>query len=60
MDDKRRPLVFSIALDRRTERAHYDASWAHTTGLPNELNMRRDGDLGSPASTPDNRFCSAR
>ncbi|MFB9480688.1 GH32 C-terminal domain-containing protein [Streptomyces filamentosus] len=46
VDDKGRSLVFSIAQDRRTERAHYDAGWAHNAGLPIELSMRPDGDLG--------------
>ncbi|MFJ7131446.1 GH32 C-terminal domain-containing protein [Streptomyces fungicidicus] len=46
VDDKGRSLVFSIAQDRRTERAHYDAGWAHNAGLPSELSMRPDGDLG--------------
>ncbi|WP_169796137.1 glycoside hydrolase family 32 protein [Streptomyces hirsutus] len=46
VDDKGRSLVFSIAQDRRTERAHYDAGWAHNAGLPIELSMRPDADLG--------------
>lgn len=46
VDDKGRSLLFSIAQDRRTERAHYDAGWAHNAGLPLELSMRPDGDLG--------------
>lgn len=46
VDDKGRSLVFSIAQDRRTERAHYDAGWAHNAGLPIELGMLPDGDLG--------------
>ncbi|TXS47923.1 glycoside hydrolase [Streptomyces sp. or43] len=46
VDDKGRSLVFSIAQDRRTERAHYDAGWAHNAGLPVQLSMRPDGDLG--------------
>ncbi|MFF7865451.1 GH32 C-terminal domain-containing protein [Streptomyces qaidamensis] len=46
VDDKERSLVFSIAQDRRTERAHYDAGWAHNAGLPVQLSMRPDGDLG--------------
>ncbi|MFF0002342.1 GH32 C-terminal domain-containing protein [Streptomyces tibetensis] len=46
VDGKGRSLVFSIAQDRRTERAHYDAGWAHNAGLPVQLSMRPDGDLG--------------
>ncbi|QKW03257.1 GH32 C-terminal domain-containing protein [Streptomyces sp. NA02536] len=46
VDGKGRSLVFSVAQDRRTERAHYDAGWAHNAGLPSELSMRPDGDLG--------------
>ncbi|GLW55061.1 GH32 C-terminal domain-containing protein [Kitasatospora phosalacinea] len=46
VDGKGRSLLFSIAQDRRTEQAHYDAGWAHNAGLPVELTMRPDGDLG--------------
>ncbi|MFF6829506.1 GH32 C-terminal domain-containing protein [Streptomyces longwoodensis] len=46
VDDKGRSLVFSIAQDRRTERAHYDAGWAHNAGLPIQLSMLPNGDLG--------------
>jgi sucrose-6-phosphate hydrolase SacC (GH32 family) len=46
VDAKNRSLLFSIAQDRRTERAHYDSGWAHNAGLPVELTMRPDGDLG--------------
>ncbi|WP_251491452.1 GH32 C-terminal domain-containing protein [Actinacidiphila cocklensis] len=46
VDAKGRSLVFSIAQDRRTEQAHYDAGWAHNAGLPVQLSMLPDGDLG--------------
>ncbi len=46
VDERGRSLVFSIAQDRRTERAHYDAGWAHNAGLPLVLSRRGDGDLG--------------
>jgi sucrose-6-phosphate hydrolase SacC (GH32 family) len=46
VDPKGRSLVFSIAQDRRTEQAHYDAGWAHNAGLPIALSLRPDGDLG--------------
>ncbi|MEV5774844.1 GH32 C-terminal domain-containing protein [Streptomyces antimycoticus] len=45
VDDKGRSLLFTIAQDRRSEQAHYDAGWAHNAGLPVELAMRPDGDL---------------
>ncbi|MHA4816134.1 LamG-like jellyroll fold domain-containing protein [Streptomyces aculeolatus] len=46
VDGSGRSLVFSIAQDRRTEQAHFDAGWAHNAGLPIEVTMRSDGDLG--------------
>ncbi|WP_159001493.1 LamG-like jellyroll fold domain-containing protein [Streptomyces sp. SBT349] len=46
VDSSERSLVFTIAQDRRTEQAHFDAGWAHNAGLPVELTMRPDGDLG--------------
>jgi sucrose-6-phosphate hydrolase SacC (GH32 family) len=46
VDQQGRSVVFSITQDRRTERAHYDAGWAHNAGLPIELYLRGDGDLG--------------
>lgn len=46
VDPKGRSVVFSIAQDRRTEQAHYDAGWAHNAGLPVVLSLRPDGDLG--------------
>jgi sucrose-6-phosphate hydrolase SacC (GH32 family) len=46
VDHRGRSVVFSIAQDKRTERAHYDAGWAHNAGLPVMLSLRPDGDLG--------------
>lgn len=45
VDGAGRSLLFTIAQDRRTEQAHYDAGWAHNAGFPLELSMRPDGDL---------------
>lgn len=46
VDPKGRSVLFSLAQDRRTEQAHYDAGWAHNAGLPLALSLRLDGDLG--------------
>lgn len=46
VDEQGRSVVFNIAQDRRTEQAHYDSGWAHNAGLPMEIYLRADGDLG--------------
>jgi len=46
VDGHGRSILFSIAQDRRTEREHYDAGWAHNAGLPLTLSLRDDGTLG--------------
>ena len=46
VDPRGRSILFSLAQDRRTEQAHHDAGWAHNLGLPIELSLRADGDLG--------------
>jgi len=46
VDGQGRSILFSIAQDRRTERQHYDAGWAHNAGLPLVLSLRDDGTLG--------------
>lgn len=46
VDESGRAILFSLAQDRRTERSHYDAAWAHNTALPLVLSLRPDGDLG--------------
>ncbi|WP_229068731.1 GH32 C-terminal domain-containing protein [Actinoplanes sp. DH11] len=45
VDPQGRSVVFSIAQDKRTERAHYDAGWAHNAGLPIVLSLGADGDV---------------
>jgi sucrose-6-phosphate hydrolase SacC (GH32 family) len=44
-DQKGRSVVFSIAQDKRTERAHYDSGWAHNAGLPIVLSLGADADV---------------
>ncbi|MGR6918015.1 GH32 C-terminal domain-containing protein [[Actinomadura] parvosata] len=46
VDDKGRSVIFSIAQDKRTEQAHHDSGWAHNAGLPLQVSLRPDGDLG--------------
>ncbi|SHR25143.1 Levanase precursor [Mycobacteroides abscessus subsp. abscessus] len=46
IDDKGRSILFSIAQDRRTDQEHYDAGWAHNAGLPLELSLLKNGELG--------------
>ncbi|MCM3575593.1 GH32 C-terminal domain-containing protein [Mesobacillus subterraneus] len=46
VDENGRSILFSIAQDRRTEQQHYDAGWAHNAGLPIELSLNDEGDLG--------------
>ncbi|HCT76620.1 MAG TPA: endo-inulinase [Micromonosporaceae bacterium] len=45
VDPQGRSVVFSIAQDKRTERAHFDAGWAHNAGLPIVLSLQPDGDI---------------
>ncbi|GGC76017.1 hypothetical protein GCM10007216_03210 [Thalassobacillus devorans] len=40
------PILFSIAQDKRSEQDHYDAGWAHNAGLPIELSLTENNDLG--------------
>ena len=46
IDENGRSILFSIAQDRRTEQQHYDAGWAHNAGLPLELSLLKNGELG--------------
>lgn len=41
-----RPIIFTIAQGERTLQEEYDAGWAHNGGLPLELFLRTDGNLG--------------
>ncbi|WP_147803742.1 GH32 C-terminal domain-containing protein [Alkalicoccus halolimnae] len=41
-----RSILYSIAQDRRSEQAHYDAGWAHNAGLPLSLTLTEDNELG--------------
>ncbi|GAA3005876.1 GH32 C-terminal domain-containing protein [Streptosporangium longisporum] len=46
VDEQGRSIVFSIAQDKRTEQGHHDSGWAHNAGLPLQVSLRPDGDLG--------------
>lgn len=46
IDEQGRSILFSIAQDRRTDAQHYDAGWAHNAGLPLELSLLDNGELG--------------
>ncbi|QHT46356.1 hypothetical protein M662_07560 [Bacillus sp. SB49] len=46
VDEDGTPILFSIAQDKRSEQEHYDAGWAHNAGLPVELSLRDNNDLG--------------
>jgi sucrose-6-phosphate hydrolase SacC (GH32 family) len=46
IDESGRSILFSIAQDRRTDQQHYDAGWAHNAGLPLELSLLKNGELG--------------
>ncbi|GAA1869628.1 LamG-like jellyroll fold domain-containing protein [Myceligenerans crystallogenes] len=46
VDPKGRSLLFTITQDGRSESDHHDAGWAHSMGLPVELNLTADGDAG--------------
>ncbi|WP_280769714.1 GH32 C-terminal domain-containing protein [Salipaludibacillus daqingensis] len=45
-DHDGRSILYSIAQDRRSEQAHYDAGWAHNAGLPLSLSLTDEGQLG--------------
>ncbi|PYZ97417.1 hypothetical protein CR205_02115 [Alteribacter lacisalsi] len=45
-DHDGRSVLFSIAQDRRSEQEHFDAGWAHNAGLPLELSLTDEGELG--------------
>jgi sucrose-6-phosphate hydrolase SacC (GH32 family) len=46
IDPKGRRLLFSIAQGKRTLQDEYDSGWAHNAGLPVQLYLRNDGQLG--------------
>ncbi|MGB9955288.1 GH32 C-terminal domain-containing protein [Haloferax prahovense] len=41
-----RSILFTIAQDYRREQLWHDSGWAHNTGMPIELALRDDGQLG--------------
>ncbi|SES05576.1 Sucrose-6-phosphate hydrolase SacC, GH32 family [Salipaludibacillus aurantiacus] len=45
-DHDGRSVLYSIAQDRRSEQAHYDAGWAHNAGLPLSLSLTGENELG--------------
>jgi fructan beta-fructosidase len=46
VDEQGRTVIFSIAQDKRSEQDHYDAGWAHNAGLPLQIFLNNQGDLG--------------
>ena len=45
-DQQGRTIIFSIAQDKRSEQDHYDAGWAHNAGLPLQVFLNAQNDLG--------------
>lgn len=46
VDEKGRTLLTSILQDRRGEKAKYESGWAHGAGMPMEVYLTEDNELG--------------